>query len=59
MAAFPLRTDDEDRRPIVTVIDDALSRLLGRTSGAILFGSANRSSVARSGSHLAGGKPET
>src|SRR5262245_8426690 len=33
----------EDHRPIVTVIDDILSRLLGRTSGAILFGSANRS----------------
>jgi hypothetical protein len=33
----------EDRRAIVTVIDDILSRLLGRTSGVILFGSANRS----------------
>lgn len=34
---------NEDRRPVVTVIDDILSRLLGPTRGSLLFGSSSRS----------------
>jgi hypothetical protein len=34
---------NEDRRPVVTVIDDILSRLLGPTRGSVMFGSSSRS----------------